>query len=178
MSTAKYVSKGYKNYKMLMNPTSEVLVTDSQTGRQTKFTEPARYIVFDGFEYSTSDPAEIKFLDEHPSRIGKTKSGKTAKVHYEKAAEADPVQAEFIALVNQFGHANVIDILKKQGEKRVQEVATDDPDEAEEEPEVEEEDEDEETAARLRRKQVKEARALKLAKERKAALKAKKRKQA
>lgn len=116
----RYFSQKYRNYTLVMVPTTEQLVTDSVTGRQTRFVEPARYIQFDNYEYLTDDPEEVAFLDNHPSLTGKTKHGKVAKICIEKSAPPDKVQTEFLELVQEFGRENVINMLKKRKDDNVE----------------------------------------------------------
>lgn len=110
--SVKYFSKGYKNLKVLYKPTREQLVTDGVTGTQTRWVEPSEIIAFDGYVYETSNPEIIKFLDNHSAFTGVTPTGKTAKIMFERAMPRDVVQEEFLAMVQEYGRENVVQMLR------------------------------------------------------------------
>ena len=117
---ARYVSKGYKNLKLLMSPTMETLVTDSRTGKQTKHVEPAKYISFNGYEYITQDSDEIAFLRSHPAMLGQ-KNGKPSRIMFEETEVIDiQKEIEYVELVEEFGKDRVLSMLKRQKEKAQQ----------------------------------------------------------
>lgn len=113
LNPVKYVSKGYKNLKLLYKPTREQLVTDGVTGTQTRWVQNAEYIQFEHYEYSTDNPDIIAFLEGHKARTGITRAGKAAKIMFERALPKNEAQEEFLALVQEHGYDNVLAMVRK-----------------------------------------------------------------
>lgn len=122
LNPVKYVSKGYRNLKLLYKPTREQLVTDGVSGTQTRWVQPAEYVQFENYEYSTDNTEIIAFLDGHKSRTGVTRTGKAAKILFERAMAVNEAQEEFLALVNEHGYENVRKMVRKGAKKPTQEV--------------------------------------------------------
>jgi len=49
LNPVKYVSKGYRNLKLLYKPTLEQLVTYGVSGTQTLLFHPAEYVQFENY---------------------------------------------------------------------------------------------------------------------------------
>lgn len=107
-----------KDYRLLHTPSSTQLITDPQTGKQTPYHFPPKYIIFQDFKYETDDQAEIEWLRKQDCVTGRNGCRIDIQEEMRRPAQTPFLSPELQALVDEHGIDKVTSIVKKRVAKQ------------------------------------------------------------